>query len=380
LKGERFNVFSILKMERSENSTHSKFLGELLNPWGSHLKKTTFLNLFLETIKLDNHLSIETSVVTLEFHIGQKNDFEKTGGRIDIFIKDGNGKSVSIENKIYAGDQDTQIERYCNYNKKNNKVIYLTLDGREPTDESKGELLSGRDYQILSYQDDISNWLQLCLKEAADTPILRESIKQYILLINNMTSTPDKQHENELIELVMDNYEAATFVSNMLKEAKRRIADSVRHEVREKLLAALPNSLTVSIGNPIDKTYAQLWVGYREIPNAILHFGIESFNGTGNYRGDLFIGVFNSSGTANSYTNEFAAIAPKPRLWYEIEFLEFEGARINFGNDNLILNIKRAPKYRERLIEEITIQIVNYITPREKKLVLHLNETDKKDL
>ena len=43
LKGENFNIFSVLNMESNENATHSAFLGEILNPRGSHLFKTKFL-------------------------------------------------------------------------------------------------------------------------------------------------------------------------------------------------------------------------------------------------------------------------------------------------------------------------------------------------
>lgn len=50
LKGENFNVFSILKMESKENGTHSAFLGELLNPKGSHNFKSVFLGLFLQQL------------------------------------------------------------------------------------------------------------------------------------------------------------------------------------------------------------------------------------------------------------------------------------------------------------------------------------------
>lgn len=52
VKGESFNLFSILKMESKENSTHSAFLGELLNPKGSHLLGDVFLRLFLKEIDL----------------------------------------------------------------------------------------------------------------------------------------------------------------------------------------------------------------------------------------------------------------------------------------------------------------------------------------
>ena len=41
-----FNIFSILKMEKKENQTHSAILGVLLDKYGSHLEGTKFLDLF----------------------------------------------------------------------------------------------------------------------------------------------------------------------------------------------------------------------------------------------------------------------------------------------------------------------------------------------
>lgn len=111
LKGERFNVFSILGMESKENETHSAFLCELLNPSGSHFKGNLFLKLFLGTIG-DFTIDVNTAQVMTEKHIGFKNNKEKTGGRVDIYIWDGRGNSICVENKIYASDQFAQLERY----------------------------------------------------------------------------------------------------------------------------------------------------------------------------------------------------------------------------------------------------------------------------
>ena len=71
------------------------------------------------------------------------------GSHIESFNHRG---SISIENKIYAGDQIAQIERYCNYNKDKNKVFYLNLFGEEPHPDSKGKLKSETDFKIISYQ------------------------------------------------------------------------------------------------------------------------------------------------------------------------------------------------------------------------------------
>ena len=87
LLGEKFNVFSILRMERSENSTHSAFISELLKPDGSHLKGDLFLRLFLKVLGNDT-LELESAKVITEYYIGRVDAKGKTGGRIDIFIFD----------------------------------------------------------------------------------------------------------------------------------------------------------------------------------------------------------------------------------------------------------------------------------------------------
>lgn len=70
LKGEFFNLFSILKVERDEVHTHSTFLAELLNPSGSHGNKEKFLKLFIQQMHLQNinkdELNAETAIVKKE--------------------------------------------------------------------------------------------------------------------------------------------------------------------------------------------------------------------------------------------------------------------------------------------------------------------------
>ncbi|GAL63602.1 PD-(D/E)XK nuclease family protein [Algibacter lectus] len=124
LKGENFNVFSILKMESKENGTHSAFLGELLNPKGSHNFKSVFLGLFLQQLGFEG-LELNSAEVVLEYSLGFIDDKAKTGGRVDIYIKDTTNKTICIENKIYATDQNLQVKRYSNHNKGNNTVTIL---------------------------------------------------------------------------------------------------------------------------------------------------------------------------------------------------------------------------------------------------------------
>ena len=132
-KGEFFNIFSILRMERDEVHTHSAMLSELLSPNGSHGQGGAFLKLFLKMVVHKEDLVADTAEVETEFSIGAVSEDGKSGGRIDIVVRFPN-YLILIENKIDAGDQPSQLERYNNYalekvGKGNYTLLYLTKNG-----------------------------------------------------------------------------------------------------------------------------------------------------------------------------------------------------------------------------------------------------------
>ncbi|MBO0201250.1 PD-(D/E)XK nuclease family protein, partial [Vibrio alginolyticus] len=49
-----FNIFSILRNESEEVALHSRFIGELLNPNGSHGQGRLFQQLFLQQLQGEN--------------------------------------------------------------------------------------------------------------------------------------------------------------------------------------------------------------------------------------------------------------------------------------------------------------------------------------
>jgi hypothetical protein len=271
LKGENFNIFSILKMESKENATHSAFLGELLNPKGSHSKGTTFLKLFLETIKYNQKnnslegskgkLNSDKAYVKLEYIVGSVDVKTKTksGGRIDIYIFDDKGNSISIENKIYARDQKAQIERYCNHNKEKNTVYYLTLQGEDASLESRGVLKDGIDYHCISYADHIVKWLEDCLKEATDHPILRESIKQYVILIKKLTNQlTNHKMEKEIQDLIVKNYKSARTIASNVGKVELDVTYSFLLEVKAAIEVELTKDWTVKVDDDLNKSYTGL--------------------------------------------------------------------------------------------------------------------------
>ena len=213
-RGESFNIFNDLGFMSDEVHLHSMFLANLLNPKGSHGQRGKFLEAFLKmlqksfpTISADNlELDITNASVEVEKYIGRQTDSE--GGRIDIYLTDGK-HSIIIENKIYAGDQYHQMLRYWNYGmsqkgndtEKSFVLIYLTLDGCSPSKDSLGEDLKENDIVCLSYKSDIRGWLDRCVELASRTPLVRETINQYISTIDILTNNVMEDNK-ELLDIL----------------------------------------------------------------------------------------------------------------------------------------------------------------------------------
>lgn len=374
-KGETFNIYSILRMETKENDTHSNFIGELLNPKGSHLLGARLLQLFLETINC-HHINPATTKLTIEKHVGARNDKLKEGGRIDIFLKDDKGNMLSIENKIHAGDQYAQIERYCNYFTAKNKVYYLNLDGKQPSPESKGDKVEGEDFFIISYKNEIIDWLQLCIKEAAEIPILRESIKQYLILIKKLTHTMDKQHEEELNHLILDNYAEAVQIEANVKKARYDFNETIRQELRLKLIEQLPKHFEVFGGRRASDKYSQIWIEIKGQPKDALKFGIESFSGDGHREGNLFIGVINITQVRSAYSD--MEVNKDFHQWINVyDFPDFEGYKSNLGNARTIQKLHKDSNFRNRFISFLLKEIEKYLEEQYPPLIQFLNKESK---
>jgi hypothetical protein len=217
ITGENFNIFKILGLTTNEVRTHSAFLAELLNPIGNHGQGDLFLKSFLKQFELE--FETKNAIIEIEKHTGFINEDYTQGGYIDIIISNGK-KAIIIENKIYAGDQSMQLVRYSNYSKKvygpnNFHLLYLTLNGKDASDASKGQLTLNSDYHLISYESDILDWLELCKKESVSLPILRETILQYINLIKYLTNqSTNNKMSDEISKLLIkgDNFKTAEII------------------------------------------------------------------------------------------------------------------------------------------------------------------------
>lgn len=358
IKGESFNIYNILNLKTNEVRTHSAFIAELMNPQGSHQMGSVFLEAFLNGMPSENyknHLDIENTQVFIEYYIGLIDKKTKTGGRIDIFLKDSNGNTISIENKIDAGDQEQQVERYCNYNKANNRVIYLSKDGKEPDNISKGELQNDVDYQLISYNTEIINWLQTCQSVACDQPLLRESIKQYRILIQQITRTLENKEDLQLTEIVKENLEEASLIASKYEQVVRKLKMSFRDRVLEILIQKMTG---FNITNQtIDKKHSNIWFHNEDLQRfPKVWFGAESFSGNGFKDGLLFIGIFDKN---NSLQNRQEFI-PINKQWLHHQPLLYGNQEINLS-DNILLNEISNKENLEKAAQIVAEQIEDFI-------------------
>ncbi len=221
--GEKFNIFKILNITADEVRLHSKFLAEILNPKGSHGQGDKFLSLFIEQIDCKEFKTKNADII-VEKSIGKKT--ETGGGRIDILIENNHNQTIIIENKIYAKDQENQLVRYKNF-KKDSKLYYLTLQGRLPKKMSFGDLVLDEDFYLISYKNDIIEWLEKCAKASSNMPIVKEGINHYINLIRYLTGqSNNKLMDKEITELLVKTPEIlkkSVLISNNIENAKIKL-------------------------------------------------------------------------------------------------------------------------------------------------------------
>jgi hypothetical protein len=200
----QYNIFEVLNIRHLETKTHTPFLYDLLNVHGGHSQGVLFYERFIEMVFIENSAIVKSFIpnnynlwrVIEEQYIGKINGER---GFIDIFIEN---KSVHqpfaiiIENKIYAGDQPKQIEKYYEYalskgySKEQILVIYLTPSGTLPNTNSlskikKNELEKLHLFYPISYKKDIYQWL-FEVSKMISAPNFKTVLNQYLSIIEKL--------------------------------------------------------------------------------------------------------------------------------------------------------------------------------------------------
>lgn len=240
--GGLFNMFSLLGVDHYEN-THSAIIWEFLNPKGAHGLKEMFLKEFID-YQISKH---QTEFEKFSSIFDYKNakafkEYPTHDGRIDILIEDSKGHAIIIENKIHAVDQWNQLKRYDEFalhkylEKENYQIFYLSLDGKEATENSGG----GINYIQISHSDFIINWLERCVSVASRYPLVRETIIQYINHLKKLTNQ-DMSNINtrEIVDLItsrQENIDAAIVIyKNYNALCKVIIEEIVTQELKPQM-------------------------------------------------------------------------------------------------------------------------------------------------
>lgn len=201
----RLNVIEAACHGRFKETGHSMVLAEMLR---HPIIQASFLGTFLG-LKYD-HLEVAAET-----------------DRVDVSLK-GDGIFVIVENKINgAVEQDSQVYRYVHeigmekygYTLSQIYVIYLNPTNRaSPTDFSLCDKngkhnafkeLGREHYIVLSYKDDITNWLRNLTID--NEPFIQSALEQYIDFLDSKfnTSLLDKAMNNEIKELLLKELQIA---------------------------------------------------------------------------------------------------------------------------------------------------------------------------
>lgn len=178
---ERFNIFDILKISRTE-IRHSNMLSWLLDTNENHGLGDKFLkNMFLKILKENEDKEYDSFKLLLmdlySFRVFRERE------HIDILLVSDKEKNViAIENKIGSSEHNHQLQRYREYLDKEYKdykkiLVFLTPDGDEPSDKKWGILTYESILDILDkvYENnELQSDVDLLLKNYTD--VVRRNI------------------------------------------------------------------------------------------------------------------------------------------------------------------------------------------------------------
>lgn len=238
IRGEAFNVFSLCGVDHYE-LWHSKILAEFLNPGGSHGQGAQFLQSFAKMFQLGCVFSDDTSVST------EVTSYIKDLriGRFDILIEDIANKSVCIiENKIFAGEQEEQLDRYhewleANRGGWNSCLVFLTLDGH-----MSATMSDKNQYLRIAYVSDtnhlsLADWIEECANSVKEIPRLCYTFVQYKDHIQKLANG-DKAMNEQLMNTFRDKMAAAQAIYENYKNVCIRKANQI---LKELVLSNLNN-------------------------------------------------------------------------------------------------------------------------------------------
>lgn len=201
------NILYMLGVENKEVII-CRLLASLIEPNGLHCLGIEPLKIFFKCINVNKKYSdnmLSNAMVETEELISDNR-------RVDIVIHIDNDV-IPIEVKLYAKDQDAQLCDYFNYykaidkdtDKDIDKIYYLTIDGKEPSKSSVGNLKK-ENYSCISFFKEIYSFLSDLeeLSTGAENDLIK-IIKDFKEVISNLKS--DEENMKEIVEKITKCFE-----------------------------------------------------------------------------------------------------------------------------------------------------------------------------
>lgn len=240
------NIFSVLNIVNKE-VMYCRVLKYLIETNWDSFKEYVLCTAIGEEYQKD----CELKRIELEYECDSPCDQYSKKGRIDILIETDNKEIIVIETKVYADDQEHQLFRYKKEIENNFKsykchILYLTLDGHKPREESlmcekhdkeskkcsldsKCACLDIAECKRISFYETISNWLENIISDFDTNSIA----KQFLEVINVAKNNYDQE-----IGILSENLNFAK-ITLALSEAFPFFWEKVRNKFFEELAKEL---------------------------------------------------------------------------------------------------------------------------------------------
>jgi hypothetical protein len=174
-------------------------LAHLLDPAGSHAQRTRFLSDFLNIVQAaadgqrkNLHLPRPEDSAIGQWRCEREFLLPRDLGKADVILY-GPSLLLVIENKIFAGDQANQLQRYWDFAKPEAErkcllpvIVYLTPEGHRPSEQSLGDSTELEEHLVLlSYHEDIYQFIQHNAEDLSAISVT-EVLRQYADLVRRL--------------------------------------------------------------------------------------------------------------------------------------------------------------------------------------------------
>lgn len=386
-----FNVFDLIINPYDEVHLHSRMIYSILT---ERKFQKQFLMSFLNSI--DVSLPEDVSFSGFK-NINVEKEKAIPNGRVDLFISfkiKNISYNVLIENKLLAGDQPEQMNRYKSYMNSypndNNYVYYLTLDGSAPSEDSTKSL---DEIKLISYDSEIMNWIEDCIKIASREPGVREVLIQYSSLLERLTGK-DVDFILELKEYLLkepENFIIANSMIPALNDAKAELQLRFWKKLEESLDVMFENFPNINYKKMnINKELGNLHQFYTKSKVNALYksrnsgcYGINYSLDATKYIGDVLFrveynksdGVFyglkkfeekkldENSEEYKIFSDKFKPYEFKTSPWWFVwKYINLNGKRFNFLNMDKDLSYLLLDENKlDSFIKSVTSEIKSFI-------------------